>query len=185
MVHRELKDKAAIIIAASKYKGFLGNLRGAITSARAFQAWASSGAPDLNYDVLYLGDDELKELTVDVVRQEVANFLNGRLIERLIVYFVVPEKKEEALAAYNENGGTCCWEAVIPGSEVISILCPETDGTVFVQRSKFAEIQKASTNLGHTMDTIWTQAQFSVPNRTNPKSGQRSLPSLKSSRIRF
>ncbi len=53
--------------------------------------------------------------------------------------------------------GACCWDAVIPSSEIICILCPETDGTVSVQRSKFSEIQKASTILGHTMDTIWTQ----------------------------
>jgi hypothetical protein len=36
--------------------------------------------------------------------------------------------------------------------EVISILCPETDGTGSVQRSKFSGIQKDSITLGHTMD---------------------------------
>jgi hypothetical protein len=45
---------------------------------------------------------------------------------------------------------------------------------VFVQRSEFLTTQKYSCSLGHTMDTVWTQALIPVSNRKTSKTGQRS-----------
>ncbi len=38
---------------------------------------------------------------------------------------------------------------------------------------------------GHTVDTIWTQAQFRVPDRVISKAGQRSLPCSQLERLQF
>lgn len=78
-----LEDKAMIIIAVSKYAGAYGNLPGAITSAYRLRIWAE----DEGYKVLYLADDVLDKIDVQLVSQEVSRFVNNNFIDRLVVYF--------------------------------------------------------------------------------------------------
>lgn len=82
-----LKDKAMIIIAVSKYAGAYNNLPGAITSARRLREWAEQADEDCKYKVLYLADDEYEEIDVQLVCQQVSEFVNNNFIDRLVVYF--------------------------------------------------------------------------------------------------
>ncbi|MBD1995226.1 caspase family protein [Leptolyngbya sp. FACHB-541] len=82
-----LKDKAVIIIAVSKYAGTYDNLPGAITSARRLREWAEQSDEDCKYKVLYLADDVFEKIDVQLVREQVSQFVNSNFIDRLIVYF--------------------------------------------------------------------------------------------------
>lgn len=61
---------------------------------------------------------------------------------------------------------------VILATDLISILCPKGDEVFFVQWSRLADFEKASMRLGHTVDTIWTQARFFVPSGQIRKQGR-------------
>ena len=82
-----LKDKAMIIIAVSKYAGAYDNLPGAITSARRLHEWAEQSDEGCKYKVLYLADDVFEKIDVQLVREQVRQFVNNNFIDRLVVYF--------------------------------------------------------------------------------------------------
>ncbi len=76
-----------IIIAVSKYAGAYPDLPGAITSARRLREWAEQSGEDCNYKVLYLADDVFEKIDVQLVRDQVRDFVDNSFIDRLIVYF--------------------------------------------------------------------------------------------------
>lgn len=82
-----LNDKAMIIIAVSKYVGAYNNLPGTLESARRLREWAEQPKEDCNYKVLYLGDDVFPQINVELIRQEVSNFVDNNIMDRLVVYF--------------------------------------------------------------------------------------------------
>jgi hypothetical protein len=82
-----LKNKAMIIIAVSKYAGAYAPLPGVITSARRLREWAEQSDEDYNYKVLYLADDVFEKIDVQLVREEVGQFIKNNFIDRLVVYF--------------------------------------------------------------------------------------------------
>ncbi len=82
-----LKDKAIIIIAVSKYAGTYANLPGVITSARRLREWAEQPDEDCNYKVLYLADDVYDNISVQLVREKVREFVDRNFIDRLVVFF--------------------------------------------------------------------------------------------------
>jgi len=82
-----LEDKAMIIIAVSKYAGAYANLPGAITSARRLREWAEQSDEDCKYKVLYLADDVFEKIDVQLVCQQVKEFVENNFIDRLVIYF--------------------------------------------------------------------------------------------------
>lgn len=76
-----------IIIAVSRYRGSYINLPGAITSAQRLRQWAEQQDEDCGYKVLYLGDDELPGITVDLLRDKITTFVDTTFMDRLVVYF--------------------------------------------------------------------------------------------------
>ena len=86
--------KAIIIIGVSKYKSGLHDLPGTITSANRIFEWAKNE----DYHILPITDKKLplaieseykwyEEITVDLLRNKMVNFVSDNIIDRLIIYF--------------------------------------------------------------------------------------------------
>ena len=79
--------KAMIIIAVSQYKPSYPSLPGTLTSAERMAKWARQNTGGRNYDVLEITDTDGTPVTVDRLRKEISNFLETRIIDRLVIYF--------------------------------------------------------------------------------------------------
>lgn len=79
--------KAMIVIAVSKYNGPYANLPGTLTSAKRIANWARQPGPGRGYTVLEITDANGAAVTVDRLKNEITPFLQGNIIDRLVVYF--------------------------------------------------------------------------------------------------